>query len=85
MNVYIKLALGTGVPFGVLIALSQGSSSLPAAVIGGVVFGVLMSAIIGTFQLRADRAAEREAADHRRLREIKTQEDRDGHPSKPDR
>jgi len=42
--------------------------------VGGVVFGGLMSAVLGTLKLRADREAERRAAESRRMR----RKERDG-------
>ena len=66
MRLYVKLALATGVPFGVIMNIT--GRSAPAAVIDGVVFGILMSLVLRTLQLRADRKAEQRAAAARRIR-----------------
>jgi hypothetical protein len=78
LRLYVKLALATGVPFGVIIGVTHAIRPASGAVISGVVFGTLMSAILGTFQLRADRAAERRAAASRRIRMEKDRKESNG-------
>ncbi len=78
LHLYVKLALATGVPFGVVMAVSHLTPSVAGAAVSGGVFGILMSAVIGTLQLRADRAAERQAAAQRRVRMTKKEEVNDG-------
>jgi mannitol-specific phosphotransferase system IIBC component len=84
MRLYIKLALATGVPFGVIMGVIFSNASVLPGVIAGVLFGIVMSAIIGTLQLRADRAAQRRATDHRRVRMAKLQETNSGDQSESD-
>ena len=71
MRTYLKVAIGAGLPFGLVMAAlaraaaaADGSSGTKAVVLGlagGAVFGVAMSALLGTAQVLADRKARRTA------------------------
>jgi hypothetical protein len=57
---YLKLALATGIPYGLVMALVTGATDslgdyVGSALLFGVPFGVLMALVIGTLHRRATR------------------------------